>query len=53
MEAARADLFENGLFCVVPSPNANEDAVKLACENMKTYLDVAQSFNGKTEVLEF
>jgi prephenate dehydrogenase len=32
VEAARADLFQNGLFCVVPSPSANEDAVKLAID---------------------
>jgi prephenate dehydrogenase len=32
VDAARADLFENGLFCVVPSPSANEEAVKLAID---------------------
>lgn len=31
-EAARADLFENGLFCVVPSPDADPNAVKLATD---------------------
>jgi prephenate dehydrogenase len=32
VEAARGDLFQKGLFCVVPSPSANEDAVKLAID---------------------
>jgi prephenate dehydrogenase len=32
VDDARADLFENGLFCVVPSPSANEEAVKLAID---------------------
>lgn len=29
LEAARADLFQNGLFCLIPSPTANAQAVKL------------------------
>lgn len=32
IEAARADLFENGLFCVVPSLDADPNAVKLATD---------------------
>jgi prephenate dehydrogenase len=32
IEAARADLFENGLFCIVPSPDADPNAVKLATD---------------------
>ena len=32
---------------------AAEDAVKEACQNMKTYLEVAQSFNGQKETFEF
>jgi prephenate dehydrogenase len=31
-ESARADLFQRGLFCLVPSPTANADAVKLATD---------------------
>lgn len=30
--AARADLFQKGLFCLVPSPTADEDAIKLASD---------------------
>lgn len=29
VESARADLFQNGLFCIVPSPAASPEAVKL------------------------
>ena len=29
VESARADLFQNGLFCIVPSPTAGPEAVKL------------------------
>jgi prephenate dehydrogenase len=32
VDAARADLFDNSLFCIVPSPSANEEAVKLAID---------------------
>jgi len=32
LEAARADLFQKGLFCLVPSPTADSDAVKLATD---------------------
>jgi prephenate dehydrogenase len=32
LEAARADLFRNGLFCVVPSPTADPAAVKLVTD---------------------
>lgn len=38
VEAARADLFENGLFCVVPSPSANEDAVKLTIDLVQIWV---------------
>jgi prephenate dehydrogenase len=31
-EAARADLFRNGLFCLVPAPGADEAAVKMATD---------------------
>ena len=31
-ESARADLFQRGIFCLVPSPTANADAVKLATD---------------------
>ena len=31
-ESARADLFQRGLFCLVPSPTADADAVKLATD---------------------
>lgn len=30
--AARADLFQNGLFCLIPSPGADEQAVKLTSD---------------------
>jgi prephenate dehydrogenase len=32
LAAARADLFQKGLFCLVPSPTADSDAVKLATD---------------------
>ena len=32
LEAARADLFRNGLFCLIPSPTADPAAVKLATD---------------------
>lgn len=32
VDAARANLFEGGLFCVVTSPSANEESVKLAID---------------------
>jgi prephenate dehydrogenase len=32
VEAARADLFQGGLFCLVPSPTASEAAVKLVTD---------------------
>lgn len=32
LEAARADLFHNGLFCLVPAPTADSAAVKLATD---------------------
>jgi prephenate dehydrogenase len=32
LKAARADLFQNGLFCVVPSPTADPAAVKLVTD---------------------
>lgn len=32
VDTARADLFQGGLFCLMPSPNAGADAVKLASE---------------------
>jgi prephenate dehydrogenase len=32
LEAARADLFHNGLFCVVPSPSSDSAAVKLVTD---------------------
>jgi prephenate dehydrogenase len=31
-ESARADLFQQGLFCLLPSPTADADAVKLATD---------------------
>jgi prephenate dehydrogenase len=31
-ESARADLFQNGIFCLLPSPTADSDAVKLATD---------------------
>ncbi len=32
LEAARADLFQTGVFCLVPSPTADSDAVKLVTD---------------------
>jgi prephenate dehydrogenase len=32
LEAARADLFQQGLFCLIPSPNAESASVKLASD---------------------
>lgn len=32
LEAARADLFQRGLFCLVPSPTADADAIKLVAD---------------------
>lgn len=32
LEAARADLFRGGLFCLVPAPTTDSDAVKLAAD---------------------
>lgn len=32
LEAARATLFQNSLFCLIPSPTANEQAVKLTSD---------------------
>ncbi len=32
LEAARADLFQNSLFCLIPSPTANEQAVRLTSD---------------------
>lgn len=45
VDAARADLLENALFCVVPSPSANEEAVKLA-------IDLVQIFGAKPLFLD-
>lgn len=30
-----------------------EEAIRSACENLKGYLEVAKSFDGRTEVVEF
>jgi len=30
-----------------------EDAMRTACENLKTYLKIAESFDGEEEVIEF
>jgi len=30
-----------------------EEAVRSACENLKGYLEVAKTFDGRTEVIEF
>jgi len=32
IESARADLFQNGLFCIVPSPTTSPEAVKLVSD---------------------
>ncbi len=32
LEAARANLFQNGLFCLIPSPTATDQAVKLTSD---------------------
>lgn len=47
-EAARADLFQDGLFCLVPSPSASEAAVKLVTDlvailgSTSLFLDAAE-----------
>ncbi len=30
-----------------------EEAIKDACESLKTYLDIAETFDGRQEVIEY
>lgn len=48
VEAARADLFQGGLFCLVPSPKASEAAVKLVTD-LVTILGATSLFMDAAE----
>lgn len=61
LEAARADLFQMGVFCLVPSPKANEDSLKLVVDlvtilgSRPLFLDAAEhdGLLGAVEHLPF